>query len=127
MSSFIGAADRFSYVAATTVTTIASSSGPASGGTNVAITGYNFTGASAVKFGNSAATFFTLNSGPKNSTFAQLTAIISEGRVIYEGFGGASGPTCAPFCRAQAQSFRKLNAACRSLLRRMDRGGPPKW
>ena len=37
-------------------------SGPAAGGTAVTITGTNFTGATAVKFGTTAATTFTVNS-----------------------------------------------------------------
>ena len=45
---------------ATSVTSFAPSSGPASGGTSVLITGQGFTGATAVRFGPDAATSFTV-------------------------------------------------------------------
>ncbi|MBE2285889.1 MAG: IPT/TIG domain-containing protein [Prosthecobacter sp.] len=46
----------FTYVAAPTVASIAPASGPTSGGTSVTITGTNFTGATGVTLGGSAAT-----------------------------------------------------------------------
>jgi IPT/TIG domain/Regulator of chromosome condensation (RCC1) repeat len=55
-----GPADRFSY--GPNVTAVEPSSGPASGGTAVMITGANFTGATAVKFGSTDAKSFTVNS-----------------------------------------------------------------
>ncbi len=45
-----------------TLTNISPTSGPTVGGTSVAITGTNFTGATAVKFGATSATTFTVNS-----------------------------------------------------------------
>ncbi|MBI3700838.1 MAG: IPT/TIG domain-containing protein [Afipia sp.] len=54
--------DIFTYVAGPTVTSISPSGGPVAGGTSVTITGTNFTGLNAVKFGSRAATSFTLNS-----------------------------------------------------------------
>ncbi|MGZ4712665.1 MAG: beta strand repeat-containing protein [Acidimicrobiia bacterium] len=56
-----GAADQFTFVAAPTVTSVTPSSGPASGGTSVTIAGTNFTGATAVSFGGTAAASFTFN------------------------------------------------------------------
>lgn len=47
---------------APTVTGISPTSGPTTGGTTVTITGTNFTGATAVKFGTTAASSFTVNS-----------------------------------------------------------------
>ena len=44
------------------VTTLSPTSGPVAGGTSVTITGTGFTGATAVKFGSTAATSFTVNS-----------------------------------------------------------------
>jgi len=48
--------------AAPTVTGLSPTSGPAAGGTSVTITGTNFTGATAVDFGTTAATTFTVGS-----------------------------------------------------------------
>jgi hypothetical protein len=60
-TSTISAADLFTYVAPPVVTSIAPNSGPVSGATAVTITGTNFTGATAVKFGKTA-TMFTVSS-----------------------------------------------------------------
>jgi hypothetical protein len=62
-------ADRFTYTAAApatpapTVTSINPNSGPTTGGTPVTITGANFTGATSVMFGSTAATGVTVNNG----------------------------------------------------------------
>jgi large repetitive protein len=53
-------ADQFTY--APTVTSISPTSGPLAGGTLVTITGTGFTGASAVDFGTTPATTFTVGS-----------------------------------------------------------------
>jgi hypothetical protein len=49
-------ADHFSFIAAPTVTALSPTSGTQAGGTPVTITGTNFTGATAVDFGTTAAT-----------------------------------------------------------------------
>jgi hypothetical protein len=51
---------EFTYEAPPTVTSISPTSGPSSGGTDVAITGTNLTGATQVLFGAVAATSFTV-------------------------------------------------------------------
>jgi Chitobiase/beta-hexosaminidase C-terminal domain/IPT/TIG domain len=58
------AADQFTYVSssAPTLTGISPASGSPSGGTSVAVTGTNFTGATAVNFGATPAASFTVNS-----------------------------------------------------------------
>jgi Predicted solute binding protein len=56
-----------------TVTSISPTSGPTTGGTSVTITGTNFTGASAVKFGSTNASSFTVNSS------TQITATSPAG------------------------------------------------
>jgi hypothetical protein len=63
-TSATGTADQFTYNAATgpAVTAINPTTGPTGGGTNVAITGSGFTGASRVLFGSVAATSFRVNS-----------------------------------------------------------------
>ena len=73
-TSATGAADQFTYVTpAPTVTGVAPNSGTTAGGTSVTITGTNFTGATAVKFGVTAATSFTVNSA------TQITATSPAG------------------------------------------------
>jgi hypothetical protein len=65
--------DQFLYVAAVpTVTSVFPTSGPTSGGTQVVITGTNFTGATGVAFGGLAASF-TVNSA------TQITATTPAG------------------------------------------------
>ena len=54
------AADQFTYTAAPAVTGLSPTSGPAAGGTSVTITGTGFTGATAVDFGTTAATSYTV-------------------------------------------------------------------
>ena len=59
----------FTYIPAPAITGLAPTSGPAAGGTSVIITGTNFTGATAVTFGGTLATSFTVNSA------TQITAV----------------------------------------------------
>ena len=61
--------DRYTYVPVPTVTGVSPTSGPSTGGTAVTITGTNFTGTSAVRFGPTAANFTV-----KNSTAITATA-----------------------------------------------------
>src|SRR5450830_187786 len=61
-TSAAGASDHYVFVAAPTVTSLATTSGPTGGTTSVVITGTNFTGATAVNFGGTAASSFTVNS-----------------------------------------------------------------
>ena len=61
-TSATSASDQFTYVGAPTVSGILPTSGPTAGSTSVVITGTNFTGASAVKFGSTNASSFTVNS-----------------------------------------------------------------
>ncbi len=66
-------ADQYTYLAPPTVTSLGTTSGPASGSTVVTITGANFTGATAVRFGASLAPSFTVNSA------TSITAITPGG------------------------------------------------
>jgi hypothetical protein len=61
-TSAIGPADTFTYIPPPAVSSAVPTSGPATGGTSVIITGTSFTGATAVNFGTSAASTFTFNS-----------------------------------------------------------------
>ncbi|WP_345718827.1 beta strand repeat-containing protein [Kineosporia mesophila] len=72
-ASATGSADLYTYAAVPTVTAVVPSSGPTSAGTSVVITGTALTGATAVKFGTTAATGFTVNSA------TQITATAPAG------------------------------------------------
>jgi hypothetical protein len=73
-TSAVNSVDKFTYTGPPpTVTGLAPTTGPAVGGTSVTITGTNFTGASAVKFGATPATTFTINSA------TQITATSPAG------------------------------------------------
>ena len=61
-TSATGAGDHYTYVARPTVTGLNPSTGPATGGTTVTVTGTNLTSATAVKFGANNATNFTVSS-----------------------------------------------------------------
>ena len=54
-TSATSAADQYLYAAAPTVTSVSPTGGPTVGGTPIVITGTNFTGATAVKFGSTVA------------------------------------------------------------------------
>ncbi len=71
-TSAITGADQFNYLSPVTVTAISPVTGPPAGGTQVIITGTDFTGASAVNFGGNPATF-TVNSA------TQITATSPAG------------------------------------------------
>jgi hypothetical protein len=76
-TSATGAADQFTYTGppppAPTVSSVVPSSGPATGGSSVIITGTNLTAASVVKFGTVAATTYTVTSA------IQITAMSPPG------------------------------------------------
>jgi hypothetical protein len=64
-TSAITAGDKFTYTGPPTVSSVVPIGGPTTGGTSVTITGTGFTGATAVAFGATAATTFTVNSSTK--------------------------------------------------------------
>jgi hypothetical protein len=85
-TSATNSSDRFTYVDAPTVTGISPTSGPTAGGTSVVITGTNLSGATAVKFGLTNATGYTVNSAtqitatsPSGSGTVDLTVTNSGG------------------------------------------------
>ncbi|WP_329409986.1 IPT/TIG domain-containing protein [Nocardia vinacea] len=63
----------YTYVAVPTLTTVVPNVGPVAGGTTVVLTGTNLTAATAVKFGATPATSFTVNSA------TQITAVAPAG------------------------------------------------
>ncbi len=92
-TSATSAADQFTYVGAPTVTSISPTAGPATGGTSVIITGANFSGATAVNFGGTPATGFTVNSA------TQITATAPAGTgtvdIRVTSAGGTSATSAA--------------------------------
>ncbi|WP_167468688.1 putative Ig domain-containing protein [Janthinobacterium lividum] len=72
-TSATSAADQFTYVARPVVSSISPTSGPTTGGATVIITGSNFSGTTAVTFGATAATGYTVNSA------TQITATAPAG------------------------------------------------
>ena len=76
-TSATSSADRFTYTALPVVTIIPTY-GPATGGTSVILTGSNFTGATAVKFGTTAAASYTVNSD------TQITAVSPAGTGVVD-------------------------------------------
>ncbi|MHB8817035.1 MAG: IPT/TIG domain-containing protein, partial [Steroidobacteraceae bacterium] len=85
--------DQFTYVAAPTVTGVSPNIGPPVGGTSVTITGTNFSGATAVRFGGNAAGSFSVNSP------TQITASSPAGTgtvdVTITTAGGSSATSAA--------------------------------
>jgi hypothetical protein len=67
-TSAIRPADHFVYEGAPVVTAVSPAAGPVSGGNAVTITGTDFSGATAVDFGTTAAAAFTVNSGTSITT-----------------------------------------------------------
>ncbi len=61
-TSSTGAGNQYTYDATPTVTAVSPASGPIAGGTSVTITGTGFLTTTAVKFGSTAATSYTVNS-----------------------------------------------------------------
>nr|WP_246670128.1 IPT/TIG domain-containing protein [Bradyrhizobium stylosanthis] len=92
-TSATSAADQFTYVAAPTVTSISPTSGPATGGTSVVITGTNFSGATAVTFGGVAATGFNVDSGTQITATAPAGSGTVDVRVTT--IGGTSAVSAA--------------------------------
>ena len=86
-------ADQFSYVAAPTVVSLSAIAGPIGGGTTVVITGTGLSAASAVDFGATAATSYTVNS----LTLVTATAPAGTGTVdiTVTTIGGTSATSLA--------------------------------
>ncbi|MNS21488.1 IPT/TIG domain protein [compost metagenome] len=76
-TSTTSAFSQFTYVGAPTVTSIAPTKGPITGGTTVSITGTNFTGVTGVTFGGTGATSFRFD----NATQITATAPAGTGTV----------------------------------------------
>ncbi len=90
-TSVTTSADHYTYAAAPTVTSVVPGSGPTSGGTSVTITGTNLTGATAVKFGTTAATGVTVNSATSVSATAPAGTGTVDVTVTTPGGTSATG------------------------------------
>lgn len=92
-TSALTPADTFTYRAAPTVTAITPKTGSESGGTEVTVTGTNFTNASKVSFGSSPASMVTVNSAES------ITAVSPPGtgtvHVSVSTAGGTSATSAA--------------------------------
>ena len=123
-TSATSSADQYTYVAAPTVTGLSPTGGPTAGGTSVIITGTNFTGATAVKFGSTNATSYTVNSAaqitaasPAGSGTVDVTVTTTGGTgtgtglYTYTGVTTFSGPTATGTGIATA-SISGGGAAC---------------
>ena len=93
-TSATSSADQYTYVAAPTVTSINPTAGPTAGGNTVTITGTNFTGTTAVSFGQVAATSFTINSATSISAIAPAEGAGTVNIAVTTP-GGASASTSA--------------------------------
>jgi hypothetical protein len=107
------AADRFTYVPAPIVSSVAPSSGQQSGGTSVIITGTDFNGATAVSFGGSAATSYHVD------TNTQITAFSPAGSGLVDVTVTTAGGTSATVA---ADQFTYVGAPTVSSV--VPNGGP---
>ena len=111
-----GAADKFTYVPVPTVTALSPTSGPEAGGTTVTITGTHFQGFSgvggvtAVKFGATDATSFTVSSD--TSISAHSPAGTGTVHVTVTNDGGTSATSTADqFTYVPAPTVSSVNPA----------------
>lgn len=110
-TSATSTADQFTYVPAPTITSVGPAVGPTSGGTTVNITGANLSGATAVTFGATSATGFTVNSDTSiTATSPALNAGMVDIRVTTTG--GTSATSASDQYSAVAQpSISSLSPA----------------
>jgi IPT/TIG domain/PASTA domain len=115
---------------APTITAFGPTSGPASGGTSVTIGGTDFEGASAVKFGSTAAASFTINSegqisavapaaaaGPVNVSVTTIAGTATSSQQFTNLPPASTLPTPAPSCIVPKLTGKKLKAARKGLTR----------
>jgi hypothetical protein len=89
-TSATSSSDQFTYVAAPTVTGVSPNAGPLGGGTSVVITGTNLGGATAVMFGSTAATSFTVNSAGTQITATSPAEAAGTVNLTVTTVGGTS-------------------------------------
>ena len=94
-TSATSSADLFTYAAVPTVTGISPTAGPLAGGTAVTITGTNLAGATAVKFGATAATTFLIGDTGTQIVFNSPAASAGPVDVTVVTAGGTSATSSA--------------------------------
>ncbi|MDS1137542.1 beta strand repeat-containing protein, partial [Nitratireductor indicus] len=99
-------------LAGPSITSISPNNGPEAGGTSVTITGTNFTGATAVTFGGTAAASFTVNSSttisavtPAGTAGAVDVAVTTAGGTDTETGGFTYNPPVLPTLRINSLTF----------------------
>ncbi|MFD8543259.1 IPT/TIG domain-containing protein [Streptomyces sp. NPDC059649] len=81
----------YAYASVPVVSSVSPQQGPVFGGNTVILTGSNFSGATAVSFGSTAATSFTVDSPTRISAVAPAGAA-GAAQVVVTGPGGTSSP-----------------------------------
>ena len=135
-TSATGAADSFTYIPMPAVTGLTPATGPAGGGMVVTITGANLSGATAVKFGGTAAIWFNVMSATSitakapagsgtvdvrvTTTFGtsatsaadQFTYVVPASRTFVSGSTGSDSNTCtrAAPCLTFAVALKNTSA-----------------
>ncbi|NBT31268.1 MAG: phospholipase, partial [Rhodobacteraceae bacterium] len=108
--------DDFTYVAAPAIASVSPLSGPTAGGTSVVITGTDFTGVTAVSFGGTAASSYTVDSA------TQITATSPAGAagqvdIAVTAIGGSSANTANDnFTYVAAPAITSLSASSGPFL-----------
>ena len=99
----------YTYLVAPTFTGIAPIAGQTSGGTSVIITGTGFTGATAVTFGGTAATAFTVNSDTQiTATTPSHVAAGAVNVVVTTPNGAATGTNAYTYTYAPVPTFTSI-------------------
>ncbi len=88
-TSSTSSSDQFSYIPAPTVTGLSPAAGPVGGGTTVTISGTNFSGATAVRFGSTSAASFVVKSATSISAVSPAETAGTVG-VTVTTVGGTS-------------------------------------
>jgi hypothetical protein len=94
-TSTTSAADRFTYDAVPTVTSVSPNAGPIAGGATVTITGTGLTGTTAVNFGGTPATSFVVNSGTSISAVSSAGPVGTVVNITVSTPGGTSATSSA--------------------------------
>jgi hypothetical protein len=103
-TSATGVVDQFTFQASPTVLSVSPNSGPPAGGTMVTITGTDFLGVSAVAFGSSAASGWTLVSA------SQIVAISPA--VAASTVDGTVTTACGTSATTSADQYTYTGSAC---------------